>query len=256
MFRKPKLLVTSISIVMLIFEILLLTPLAFPYKPETSFQRYDVRHTSRQFYELDGSLRLNDSGFAIFPQDRRIRSIKKFINLKESLDVEAECELDSICGMPVYGTGKPVNTYFIPGPPPIIHSNILNVTLMNKLNLDENRIRFDIEIEGPDRIFGVLKVRNGSRLTKWSMEPPVETIQNKSSYNFSFMYGGDKKKFNISFEFERSEASEDSTFTLSVVSHYVHETDWFTNDFEDFLRKFPDWVYPSAWVSQYYRRDF
>lgn len=241
---------------MVVFQILLLTPISFPYKADTSFQRYEVRHTNRLFYDINGNLRQNDSGFALFPQDRRIRAIKKFVNLKDSLDVQMECENDAICGMPVYGTGKTDNTYFIPGPQAVIHSNVLTVSSTKKSILKNNRVKFDIQIEGPDRVFGAIKVNKRCRLMQWSMEPPVESIPITQSYMFSFFYGQSKQKFTLSLEFETSEAFEEQIFTLSLVAHHVHERDWFTQDFQDFLDTFPDWVYPRAWVSQYYRRDF
>ncbi|KAL5273661.1 hypothetical protein ACFFRR_000425 [Megaselia abdita] len=258
-FRKTKTVLNAFIITFLVFFLLSFSPAGFPFKADTSFERYYVRHTNRMFYAVNGTLLKNDSGFTIITEDRR-NYLESYLNLKEeSVDLDVECETDNLCGL--LDVDDSQDNYFIRGPQAEIYSDYLNVTLTNRKIIDENHLRYEVEIEGPDHILGAISVYRGNNLIAVTTDSSKYNVSQKSFYEFSLYRGHEKKTFEISIDFDipkllRSENENDPTFRLSLEAHHVHHRDWFSNEFNQFLREFPAWVYPTAWITQFYSREF
>nr|CAD7456655.1 unnamed protein product [Timema tahoe] len=83
-----------------------LTPLGFPYGADPSQptpQRILTFHVKRTFYSAEGSVRLQDSGYFLFPLDRHSPdSVSQLIpEVSNARNVADDCNTELFCGLPV-----------------------------------------------------------------------------------------------------------------------------------------------------------
>lgn len=239
------------GILTILFIIIAATPAAFPFKAETSPQRYQVRHTNREFYDLNGEIRRKDSGYALSPQDRRYSTVDNYVkDFEKRLDMSEECIKELFCGIPIYRSVDNVHSSFIPGPEANIPHENLVVKLLNKQVEGKHR-KFEIEITGSDHTTVLLDFKNETSLLKWNVGSDPENLNVKPPFVFNTFYGLETRSVIFNMEFESTLPENSQTFTITAISHYVHHESSYTVDFKEFLKSFPDWTYLNHWIVDY-----
>lgn len=76
LFHKSKTIICSLLALTFICLIIAATPLGFPYKPETNVQRFSIIHARRTLRDVNNEVRRVETGYFVFPMDRRIYSVK------------------------------------------------------------------------------------------------------------------------------------------------------------------------------------
>ncbi|KAL5273662.1 hypothetical protein ACFFRR_000426 [Megaselia abdita] len=258
MCRKTKLLFSSFGVLTIVFIIIAATPAGFPFKADTAPQRYGVRHTNRVFYDFNGNIRRQDSGYALSVVDRRYSSTQKYItDFDKRLNMKEECanELNVYCGIPIYRAVDSDSSNFIPGPMAILPEEKLSVTLVSRESIGNLR-KFSIGIKASDHTTILLNFKNGTILKSWSMAPDTKTLTSEPPFVLNTFYGLEFKDITFDMEFEREGPENSTTLQMVVVAHYVHHTNIYTEEFNKFIDAFPNWTYVNHWLSDYQSYEF
>ncbi|XP_055387210.1 endoplasmic reticulum metallopeptidase 1-like isoform X2 [Condylostylus longicornis] len=153
-FRKSEILVSIFAITSVIFIICTITPIGFPYT-KSSFQRFDVIHTTRIFRDRNNKIMTNESGYLIQSLDRRgTRTIKDTVlNMTFVETADKLCDSHINCGSPNY---PKKDDLWIPANPPLLIRVPLLKTKSRKLVKSEyenaTRIRYEYSLTGPDHM--------------------------------------------------------------------------------------------------------
>nr|CAD7203500.1 unnamed protein product [Timema douglasi] len=128
-----------------------LTPLGFPYGADPSQptpQRILTFHVKRTFYSTEGSVRLQDSGYFLFPLDRHspdsvAQLIPEVSNARKVVD---DCHTELFCGLPV-SSARMVSlldsSSWVPADAPPIHiATSLELMTQTMLSVKVRRLTF------------------------------------------------------------------------------------------------------------------
>lgn len=256
-FRKTKTILSLFALTFAVFMVLIFTPVGFPYEPDTAPQRYFVVNTLRKFYNADNTVRREDSGYYIVPVDRNPDSLDDFLlttNLTRISSDNDDCESEVMCGYPIYNTrwlGWKDQSFFLPGPSPQ-PIGIPSMRIVSKEAISATNIKFQIEISGPDHMGMFIQPLEDAKLVDWSFNrEPIEKEYSAPHFVY-FSYGIDATPLKFNLEFERySPDWSGPTFDFALIGHLVHHEIHYTDEFKEFISKFPDWTYPTAWTSSY-----
>ncbi|XP_037956829.1 endoplasmic reticulum metallopeptidase 1-like [Teleopsis dalmanni] len=264
LFRRPKSALFLLIGVMIIFVIISLTPVGFPYRAKTSVGRVNFLHVRRVFYEYDGTVSRNESGYYFDFQDRRIHyPIENALDLSKLRVVTQDCEEHMMCGFPVFNhrwakarnegrwlpTEQPVHIPFTP-----------TLTLLNR-SVDDvaRRVRYEFELKGSTHHSLFVQALDGVTITDWSfirnmLEQPDKW---QPPYHIFFDYCADDTPLKFYFELKKTSGSLDGPlFELGVSTHFVS----FEHDRgaagEEFIRSFPNYIHVMEWPSLYERHIF
>ncbi|EDW61973.1 endoplasmic reticulum metallopeptidase 1 isoform X1 [Drosophila virilis] len=255
MFRKSKTIICALLGVTLVCIIIAVTPLGFPYRPETSVQRFAVLHAKRTFHDANNNVRRSETGYFIMPQDRRTYSVKnKVINMTLARSVKEECLKETLCGFPLYNM-RWHNTrergLWIPASEPVL-GTLPAVKVVSKKQLTPNKIRFEMELSGPDHMGIFVQPLNGARVVGWSFHQAPLRLNYQPPYYIYFSYGvnGDPLKFWLELE-KPSGDWNTPTLELGLHGHWIHHKELHTEDFKKFLSSFPSYVDATPWPASY-----
>lgn len=175
----------------------------------TSFIVSSLQEVHRKFYEYDGSLSLEDSGYYFDLQDRRMESpLLDRINLTGFTRLDEACKTHMKCGMPCFNhrwcdavedahwlpRDEPVD---LPGTPVL---DLLNKTLLG--NESDARVYYEFSVSGPPRMSLFIQPLDGVKMLKWSFlqgmldNPSVY----KPPYHIFIGYGSDSSPIRFNFE--------------------------------------------------------
>ncbi|XP_032590409.1 endoplasmic reticulum metallopeptidase 1 isoform X2 [Drosophila grimshawi] len=255
MFRKSKTIICALMGITLICIIIAVTPMGFPYRPETSVQRFNVLHAKRTFHDADNNVRKSETGYFIMPQDRRTYAVKnKVINMTMATSVREECKKETFCGYPLYNMRwhkTRERGLWIPASAPIL-GTLPAVKVVSKKQLTPHRIRFEMELTGPDHMGIFIQPLNGARVEGWSFHEAPLRLHFEPPYYIYFSYGvnGDPLKFWLELE-KPSGDWKTPTVELGLHGHWTHHKEMFTPDFKKFLNSFPNYVDATPWPASY-----
>ncbi|KRJ99465.1 uncharacterized protein Dyak_GE12440, isoform B [Drosophila yakuba] len=265
MFRWSTFLLIGLGVVTFIFSMISVSDVGFPYRPKTSVMRVNFLQTRRMFYEYDGSLSVNDSGYYFDYQDRRaLRPLKDYaVNLTGLTPVDAYCDKYVMCGIPCFWSSwcRGISSAaWLPRDEQVAVPGNLELKLLNKtLSQSGNSARFEFELAGPPHMGLYIRPLDGVAVENWSF---IRTMLDKPEkysppYQIYFSYGVDSSSFKFHIDFAKSDGQLDGPiFELGVVGHYVSQ------DFErdettlGFIADLPDFVYTMEWPSLFMRYIF
>ncbi|KMY93170.1 endoplasmic reticulum metallopeptidase 1 [Drosophila simulans] len=265
MFRWSPYLLIGLGVVTFIFSMISITEVGFPYRPKTSVMRVNFLQTRRMFYEYDGSLSVNDSGYYFDYQDRRaLRPLKDYaVNLTGLTSVDGYCDKYVMCGIPCFWSSwcRGISSAaWLPREEEVAVPGNLELNLLNKtLSKSGNSARFEFELAGPPHMGLYIRPLDGVAVEDWSFIRTMLDKPDKYSppYQIYFSYGVDSSPFKFHIDFVKSDGQLNGPiFELGVVGHYVSQ------DFERdettlrFIADLPDFVYTMEWPSLFMRYIF
>lgn len=255
LFRKSKTIICSLLAITLVCLILAATPLGFPYRPETNVQRFSVLHTRRTFRDVHNDVRRVETGYFMMPQDRRTYSVKnQVINMTLAQPIMADCESEMLCGLPLYNHRwhkSRASSIWIPGPNPTFDL-MPTVKVVGKNQLSKTKIRYDMELTGPDHMGIFINPLKDGKITNWSFHWTPLRMDWQPPFFVYFSYGvnGDALKFWLEIERKSGDWSTPAV-ELGLSGHWNHDENKQTAELKQFLSSFPKYVDATAWPASY-----
>lgn len=256
--RKSKTVILGFLVVFVAFAIILATPLAFPFTKDVAAERHWVFHTERSYYDINGTMTRNDSGYILIPLDRYFpTTIKDIISDTNYTRTGKDCSEMLYCGVPVYiSKFKPLSnySYWIPAERPVIPNEYkAGISLLNKTAISESTFRYSFEIAGPAHLQIFFNPLNQSQLVSWSVcdEFPTKKFFKESTYFLTFRNGIDSNSFQFYLDFKVPENYEGAVFDIALAAHHTNYEVTHTKEFKQFLSRYPDWVTLTPIVSSY-----
>ncbi|XP_062549574.1 endoplasmic reticulum metallopeptidase 1-like [Armigeres subalbatus] len=260
MMRKPIIYFGTLAIFWIITIIFSVTPIGFPYRAETSPQRYYVFHIERNFHHPNGTMRHSDTHFYIHPQDVHTPGYIMDVvpEMSRATQLGDECERELYCGIPFYQSTHharrnvawwlPANTN--PTFPTPIKLEYLSIT-----NVSPNTTRYDFSVEGPDHMSFYISPIQPNKLQEWSFSEEVPRSgypwNGQDVHFINYVYGIDSSPhhFWVLIEHASDKPYDELTFHLNIVGQYMHHEQYRTDEFQQFVDNFPDFAHVVAYPS-------
>ncbi|XP_002138481.3 endoplasmic reticulum metallopeptidase 1-like [Drosophila pseudoobscura] len=267
LFRRPKSMIGGLALVMFIFCMISVSEVGFPYRAKTNVMRLHFLEVHRKFYEYDGSLSLEDSGYYFDLQDRRLEEpLRDKINLTGFTRLDEECKKEMKCGMPCFNhrwCAAVEDAHWLPRDELVELPDVPTVLeLLNKTVLVgefDTRVRYDFKVSGPPRMSLFVMPLDGVKILKWSFlmgmldNPAIY----KPPYHIFFGYGSDDSPVEFYFELRKDNANFDvPLFKLGVSGHYMSHLNKRDAATQKFLDDLPDFAHPMEWPTSYERYIF
>ncbi|KAH8386241.1 hypothetical protein KR200_007728, partial [Drosophila serrata] len=266
LFRRPKSMVAGLALVMFIFCMISVSEVGFPYRAKTNVMRLHFLEVHRKFYEYDGSVSLEDSGYYFDLQDRRLETpLLDKINLTGLTRLDEECKTEMKCGMPCFNhrwCAAVKDARWLPRDVPVDLPGIPILQLLNKTVIgteSDPRFRFEFVVSGPPRLSLFILPLDGVKFLKWSFlmgmldNPSVY----KPPYHIFFGYGSDNTPINFYIELTKDDHNyEVPLLKLGVSGHYMSHLSYRDPTTMKFIESLPDFAHPMEWPSSYERYIF
>ncbi|XP_026842283.1 endoplasmic reticulum metallopeptidase 1 isoform X2 [Drosophila persimilis] len=265
MFRWSTLVLLGLGVVTFVFSMIAVTDIGFPYRPNTNVMRVNFLHTRRIFYEYDGSVSVNDSGYYFDYQDRRaLRPLMhSSVNLTGLTSIEPYCDKYVVCGMPCFWSSwcrALSSAAWLPRDQEVIAPANLRLELLDKsVIVGGKTVRYAFELAGPPHMSLFIRPRKGVVIEDWSFIRNMldEPEKYSAPYQIYFSYGPSSAPINFHIDFATSDGDLDAPiFELGVVGHFVSYD--FQRDAESlkFMADFPDFVHVMEWPALFKRYIF
>ncbi|XP_034102180.1 endoplasmic reticulum metallopeptidase 1-like [Drosophila albomicans] len=262
-FRRPFLVIFGLVLVSAVGMYLASsTQLGFPYRPKTNSERIMYQHVRRIFYEYDGNVSKDESGYLFNFQDRREYRPYAGVNLTGLIRTEPQCEEYMMCGMPLFderwvenrlqGGWLPRETIEPPYP--------TTLELLNKTVLENNTtVRFNFRVSGPPHLNIYLQSYKNDfvTITDWSFSqsylqtPPEAPL----SYHLFMTFGLTRPPMDFYVELSKPNGDFDvPCFQLGLSGHYMGDKG--DKSSINFASTFPSYATLVHWPSTYQRFIF
>ncbi|XP_037808187.1 endoplasmic reticulum metallopeptidase 1 [Lucilia sericata] len=255
LFHRSKTIICSLLAITLVCLIVAATPLGFPYRPETNVQRFSIIHARRTFRDMNNEVRRVETGYFMLPQDRRTYTVKNHVtNMTLAQSIVEDCENEMYCGLPLYNhrwVKARTSSVWIPAPSPTFDL-IPSVKVLAKNQISKTKLRYDMELTGPDHMGLFIRPVGDGKITNWSFHWTPLRMGWQPPYFIYFSYGvnGDPLKFWLEIERKSGDWSTPA-FEIGLTGHWNHDESKQTADFKKFLASFPKYVDPIAWPASY-----
>ncbi|KAH8299600.1 hypothetical protein KR044_003431, partial [Drosophila immigrans] len=238
------------------------TQLGFPYRPRTSGQRVAYLHVRNKFYEYDGSLGKDESGYLFLYQDRRKETVLEGtnVNLTGLVSLKSNCEKYMMCGMPLYDyryVQQRLESKWLPRSRPIIPPGTAKLDLLSKTIINSTTCRFEFNLTGPAQMSLFFQTYEDTTITNWTFlrsylnNPPAHPL----SYHIFFNYGIDSSPLNFYLEISKLNGNfEVPLFELGMSAHFIGGV--VDEEAAEFRSKFPSFAIQADWPSSYERYIF
>ncbi|KAH8297077.1 hypothetical protein KR044_004534, partial [Drosophila immigrans] len=258
-FRRPSFVIFGLMAITAIAVYLARsTLLGFPYRPKTNGQRVQYLQVRNMFYEYDGTLSKDESGYLFFPQDRR--GMTPFtgtkVNLTGLVGIEDRCATHMMCGMPLYDYRFYQNRLtlkWLPRSEPIVPPGEFAFQLLNKTSIDATTMRYVFESSGSSHMSVFLQTYEDVNITSWSFLKSYLTT--KQPYHVYLTHGIDDKPYIFSVDISKPDGDFNvPVFQLGCSTHMVKEP----GDAEavKFASSFPSFSILAQWPVLYKRYIF
>uniref|UniRef100_A0A8C6I5D3 Endoplasmic reticulum metallopeptidase 1 n=1 Tax=Mus spicilegus TaxID=10103 RepID=A0A8C6I5D3_MUSSI len=228
----------------------------FPYSsnPESPKpKRVFLQHVSRTFHNLEGSVVKRDSGIWINGFDYTGMS-HVTPHIPEINDtIRAHCEEDApLCGFPWY---LPVHflirkNWYLPAPE-VSPRNPAHFRLVSKEKMPWDSIKLTFEATGPSHMSFYVRTHKGSTLSQWSLGNGIPVTSRGGDYFVFYSHGLQASAWQFWIEVQVSEEQAEGMVTVAIAAHYLSGENKRSSQLDALKKKFPDWSFPSAWVSTY-----
>nr|XP_014096897.2 endoplasmic reticulum metallopeptidase 1-like isoform X1 [Bactrocera oleae] len=259
-FNRPKLVFLILPAVTLVIALLAMTQIGFPYRPETNVQRVNLQEVRRVFYEFDGTVSRNESGYLFDFQDRRKQlALAPYVDLEDLYNISDDCDKYMMCGMPIFNhrtARSRRQAAWLQREVPLQLPEVPRLSLLSKnVNTTTESVRLEFELEGPPHMSIFVQPLEKVTVSDWSFLP--EMLLREPPFHVYFSYGkiSTPLQFYIDLKKENSEFDEE-LMQLGISGHYVsfeYERDAET---KKFLATFPPYSYVMEWPSSYERYIF
>ncbi|EDW61967.2 endoplasmic reticulum metallopeptidase 1 [Drosophila virilis] len=262
-FRRPSIVIFTLFIISALSMYLASsTQIGFPYRPKTNVHRVAYLQVRNIFYEYDGTVSKDESGYLFNFQDRREEKplLGTNVNLTGLVSIKSKCEQHMMCGMPLYDSSYVLNRLqakWLPRLEPIEPPALLTLEMLNKTVLDSTTVRFEFSLEGPPQMRLFIQPYEDVLISNWSfLDSYLETpLTPPLPYFISFNYGIDNSP--LKFFLECSKPNGDFNvpiLQLGVSRHYIgNEGD---AQSVKFASSFPAFASLAQWPALYQRYIF
>lgn len=158
------------------------------------------------FYEYDGTLSKDESGYLFSYQDRRKETpYSSVVNLTGLVSIESDCEEHMMCGMPLYDyryVSNRLQSKWLPRSEPIVPPGTTTLELLEKTIVNKTTVRYEFNMTGPSHMSIFIQPYEDVKLSNWSLaqsylnDPPAGL-----PYHIYFVYGINSDPFNFFLEF-------------------------------------------------------
>ncbi|RXN37061.1 endoplasmic reticulum metallopeptidase 1 [Labeo rohita] len=246
--RSTKWILAVLGSVFTIMFVLVSCGVFFPYSGDLSSprpKRVFVQHITRRFHRLDGSLQNSDSGLCISDLDYTgMQHITSHIpQINDSIYTYCQDYL------PYYGF--PRKSWYLPAPE-VSPKAPLEFKLLSRQEIRQGIIKMSFEVKGPSHMFLELSTRAGASLISWSFSDGM-LLHGRDNFIF-YSHGLDAPTWNFWLMFWSS--LDEDMISLAITAHYFSGSDGHSEPLDSLLKRFPDWAFPSSWISTYHLYRF
>ncbi|KAH8270868.1 hypothetical protein KR018_008072 [Drosophila ironensis] len=250
MFRKPSLMLLAIlTISGVTIYTATSTQIGFPYRPKTNVERVPYLHVRRTFYEYDGTISKDDSGYLFNLQDRRGPNP---LNITGLVSVSEDCDKYLMCGGPMYDhrwVKNRLKALWLPRLEPIEVPYDVQLELLSKtVREDNSTVRFEFRANCTDHCSVFIQPNTDVTIADWSFLPSY--IGTQTTYHIYFTYGKDNSPLRFFIDF--SKPDEDYNVPLFKIGLAVH---FIGNPGDEISQKFakslPSYVAAVEWPASY-----
>ncbi|XP_017105836.3 putative endoplasmic reticulum metallopeptidase 1-A [Drosophila bipectinata] len=255
MFRRPGLILIAILAVSgVTIYTATSTLIGFPYRPVTNVQRVPFLHVRRTFYEYDGSVSKDDSGYLFNFQDRRGPNPLKNteMNMTGLVYVASDCDKYLMCGYPMYDhrwVKNRLNALYLPRSEPVVVPYDVKLELLNRTILENNvTVRFEFRANCTDHCSVFIQHNKDVNISKWSFEHTY--IGTQATYHIYFTYGKDNSPLTFFIEFSKSNGDFNvPIFHIGLAVHFIGKPVDETS--QKFIDSLPSYAAPVDWPTSY-----
>ncbi|XP_030558517.1 endoplasmic reticulum metallopeptidase 1-like [Drosophila novamexicana] len=260
-FRRPSFVVYCLlAITVVAMYLASFTHIGFPFRPKTNGQRVAYLEVRNKFYEYDGTLSKDESGYLFSFQDRREEETFWGPNLTGLVSIKSNCETHMMCGMPLYDYRYAQNrlqSKWLPRSEPIEPPASSKLELLSKTVLNETTVRFEFNLTGPSHMSLFIQPYEGVKISNWSFlrsyleNPPAPPL----SYHIYLTYGNDSSPVNFVMEILTESGDFDfPLFQLGVSAHYIGN--YGDEESVKLASSFPSYAILAEWPALYQRYIF
>ncbi|XP_034130769.1 endoplasmic reticulum metallopeptidase 1 isoform X1 [Drosophila guanche] len=232
------------------------TQLGFPYRSKTNVQRVPYLQVRRVFYEYDGSVSKDDSGYLFNFQDRRgpatLRDTK--VNLAGLTSIESDCAEYMMCGVPLYDhrwVKNRLTGMWLPRDTPIEMPWLPTLELLNRTELEDGQtVRLEFRAEVTDHTSLFIKPYEDVSVINWTF--PHDYIGQQSTSHIYFSHGKDNTALSFFMDLEKLDGDFNVPLCQLGISHHFigHAGDELS---QQFAESFPPYAALIQWPSSYQR---
>lgn len=257
-FRKTRTIMLCFLGVTILFVILAVTPIGFPYTPKVAVQRYSLLHVKRVLHNANGTERTNESGVYIYSQDRRIHMVDDNIkSIGEKHKVSDVCNNELFCGLPIYNHRwhkAKDHSFWIPtDEEPNIPGEKPTLTLTSKTEADaSNTSRYSFTLKGPDHMTIFIGLKAPAKIVNWSFNNTMLRDNWEPPYFIYYSYGKDNSPLDFYIDVETTNVnSSKQNLEIGIGGHWIHQPHVRTDGYEKFIQSFPNYAYVADWPAFY-----
>lgn len=229
--------------------ILVCSGIFFPYSANMDSpkpKRIFLQHATRMFHNLSGDVVKRDSGIWMKAIDYNgITHLTPHIpELNNAVSVGPFGVLSGDSPRPFLR-----NDWYIPAPHPPI-SEDMDFKLESREQIPSGAARLNFELKGPSHITVYIRPHETCVLSSWSVGDGIPG--NGRDYSIYYSHGLQAPSWKFWIEFKDSGGHCDNgTVTIAAASHYYFGENQHSPELDSLVQRFPDWSFPSGWVSSY-----
>lgn len=258
--RSTKWILTGLGSVFLIMFLLVSSGLFFPYSGSPDIprpKRVFLQHTTRTFHNLQGQVESRDSGLWINSFDyTAIQHISPHIpEINDT--VRTHCREDRpFCGYPWFLPVKFLSkkNWYLPASE-VSPSSPIEFSLLSKEETSWGTVKMTFSAKGPSHMSLYLMPHRGASLSTWSLGDGTPQYDLSGEYFVFYSHGLDAPAWTFWFEIQPPRDPDPSgpegMISVAISSHYFFGKDQRTAQLHEILTRFPEWAFPSSWVSTY-----
>ncbi|KAH8290303.1 hypothetical protein KR054_001803 [Drosophila jambulina] len=255
MFRRPTMILFSLlAISGVTIYVASSTQLGFPYRPKTNVERVPYLHVRRTFYEYDGSVSKDESGYLFNFQDRRGPNPLKNtrVNLTGLVSVAADCDKYMMCGFPFYDhrwVKSRLQAMWLPRAEPIVLPPVPQLVQVSKTLLEDNvtmHIEYSVQASDHASIFFQtypdVVIKNSSL--------PAGYIGQNTVNHIYFTYGKDNAPLTFWFDIQKPDADYKVPLgTIGCANHFMNSPGDAIS--QAFTKSMPSYAATVQWPTSY-----
>ncbi|XP_032571615.1 endoplasmic reticulum metallopeptidase 1 [Drosophila sechellia] len=261
-FRRPNCMLGGLALVMFIFCMITVSDVGFPYRPKTNVMRADFMQVHRKFFEYNGSISLEDSGYYFHLGDRNKEApLRDHMNLTNLVRLGEDCDSELMCGIPCYRyCSARKHALWLDREEPVELPYPTVLEFLSKTVLSGGyQVRYEFRLTGPPNMGLFFKPLDGVKLLRWTFAPAM--LDNPATYRppleVMLTYGIDNTPIEFFVELSKDDGNFDEpVFEMGVSGHYVSPHDKRDALSQEFLATLPDFAFSMEWPSSYERHIF
>ncbi|KAH8290310.1 hypothetical protein KR054_001806, partial [Drosophila jambulina] len=202
------------------------TQIGYPYRAKTNVERVYYLHVRRIFYEYDGTVSKDESGYLFNLQDRRGSAplVEAGVDLTGLASVAPDCEKYMLCGMPIpdsrYFNAR-LNLTWLPRAEPVETIPEKPMEILSRKVLDDGKtLQLVIKIYFTDHSNLYFEPYPDVTISKWSLLSSY--LATAPPYYVIFSYGVDGSPMELTIELQKSNGDFNvPVLKFAVARHYM-----------------------------------